>query len=104
MQRPTAVRFLVHGVQFEDGIYTDDGHIEVDFGLDSAFVYEGTKLSLRCREAPSQQHRQAGCFLERCREELCRQRPRAVVGVGRELGAEADRQTAANPVELSLRG
>jgi hypothetical protein len=45
LQRPTAVRFLVHGLQFEDGIYTDDGHIQVDFGLDSAFVYEGTKLS-----------------------------------------------------------
>ncbi len=45
IQRPTAVRFLVHGLQFDDGIYADDGHIEVDFGLDSAFVYEGKQLS-----------------------------------------------------------
>jgi len=45
VQRPSAVRFLVHGVQFDDGIYTDDGHIEVDFGLDSLFVYEGPKVS-----------------------------------------------------------
>ncbi len=45
IQRPSAVRFLVHGVQFDDGIYTEDGHIEVDFGLDSSFVYEGPRLS-----------------------------------------------------------
>lgn len=45
LQRPSAVRFLVHGVQFDDGIYTDDGHIEVDFGLDSSFIYEGRQLS-----------------------------------------------------------
>jgi len=45
VQRPTAVRFLVHGVEFDEGIYTDDGHIEVDFGLDSSFVYETQRLS-----------------------------------------------------------
>ncbi len=45
VQRPAAVKFLVHGVQFDDGIYTDDGHIQVDFGLDSSFVYEGQRLS-----------------------------------------------------------
>ena len=45
VQRPSAVRFLVHGVQFDDGIYTEDGHIEVDFGLDSSFVHEGRQLS-----------------------------------------------------------
>jgi len=45
VQRPSAVKFLVHGVQFDDGIYTDDGHIQVDFGLDSSFLYEGQHLS-----------------------------------------------------------
>jgi hypothetical protein len=45
VQRPTAVRFLVHGLEFDEGIYTDDGHIQVDFGLDSSFVYEGAHLS-----------------------------------------------------------
>jgi len=45
VQRPVAVRFLVHGVQFDDGIYSEDGHIEVDFGLDSSFVYEGSRLT-----------------------------------------------------------
>lgn len=45
VQRPVAVRFLVHGVEFDEGIYTDDGHIEIDFGLDSSFVHEERKLS-----------------------------------------------------------
>ena len=45
VQRPVAVRFLVHGVEFDEGIYSEDGHIEVDFGLDSSFVYEGTRLT-----------------------------------------------------------
>src|ERR1019366_7767270 len=45
VQRPVAVRVLVHGVQFEEGIYSEDGHVEVDFGLDTSFVYEGLQLS-----------------------------------------------------------
>jgi hypothetical protein len=45
VQRPVAVRFLAHGVQFDEGIYSEDGHVEVDFGLDTSFVYEGLKLS-----------------------------------------------------------
>jgi hypothetical protein len=45
VQRPVAVRFLVHGVQFDDGIYSEDGHIEVDFGLDTLFVHEELKIS-----------------------------------------------------------
>jgi len=45
VQRPVAVRFLVHGVQFDDGIYSEDGHVEVDFGLDTSFVYEGLELT-----------------------------------------------------------
>src|SRR5271166_4153677 len=45
VQRPVAVRFVVHGVQFDEGIYADDGHMEVDFGLDTPFLFEGLQLS-----------------------------------------------------------
>ncbi len=45
VQRPIAVRFIVHGTQFDEGIYVDDGHIEVDFGLDTPFLFEGLELS-----------------------------------------------------------
>jgi len=50
VQRPIAVRFIVHGVQFDEGIYTDDGHIEVDFGLDTPFLFEGLDLSKQSEE------------------------------------------------------
>ena len=45
IERPTAVKFLVHGVQFEEGIYAEDGHIQVDFGLDAPFLFEGIRLT-----------------------------------------------------------
>jgi hypothetical protein len=45
VQKPIAVRFLVHGVQFDEGIYTEDGHIEGDFGLDTSFIYEEREIS-----------------------------------------------------------
>ena len=50
VQRPVAVRFVVHGVQFDEGIYADDGHIEVDFGLDTPFLFEGLQLSAKNEE------------------------------------------------------
>ena len=43
--RPTKVDFLMNGVEFEDGVYRDRGHIEIDFGLDFPFLYEERKLS-----------------------------------------------------------
>ncbi len=51
VQRPVAVRFLVHGVQFDEGIYTDDGHIEGDFGLDSSFIYDERELTVQGERA-----------------------------------------------------
>ena len=45
VQRPAAVKFLVHGVQFDEGTYAEDGHIEVDFGLDMPFLFEGLRLT-----------------------------------------------------------
>ncbi len=45
VERPVAVKFLVHGVEFEEGTYTDDGHIQVDFGLDTPFLFEGIRLN-----------------------------------------------------------
>ena len=50
VQRPIAVRFVSHGLQFDEGIYTDDGHVAVDFGLDTPFLFEGLELSARNEE------------------------------------------------------
>ena len=35
----------MHGVQFDEGIYTEDGHIEGDFGLDTSFIYRRREIS-----------------------------------------------------------
>jgi hypothetical protein len=39
------VRFLVHGVEFEEGVYEHEGHIEVDFGVDSWFLQDDAQLT-----------------------------------------------------------
>jgi hypothetical protein len=42
--QPSLVKFLVHGVEFEEGVYEHEGHIEVDFGIDSRFLQEDAHL------------------------------------------------------------
>lgn len=43
--RPSKVTFLVHGPEFEDGVYRQDGHIQIEFGLDYPFLYEEMELT-----------------------------------------------------------
>jgi hypothetical protein len=40
------VKFLVHGSEFDDGVYEREGHIEVDLGLDSPFLQEDVPLTI----------------------------------------------------------
>ncbi|MBI2677237.1 MAG: hypothetical protein HYX28_00490 [Candidatus Koribacter versatilis] len=40
IDQPMAVTFLVNGTDFHDGAHEDEGHVRVDFGLDSSFLYE----------------------------------------------------------------
>jgi hypothetical protein len=42
---PQTVKIIVHGSEFEDGIYKQAGHIQVDFGLDTPFLYEDMDLT-----------------------------------------------------------
>jgi hypothetical protein len=42
---PVQVRFIAHGPDFEDQIYQQAGHLEVDFGLDTPFLYEEQELT-----------------------------------------------------------
>jgi len=44
-QQPRQVKFLVHGLEFDDQTYRDNGHIQVDFGLDTPFLAEGAELT-----------------------------------------------------------
>jgi hypothetical protein len=39
---PERVRFLAHGSTFDGGTYQDQGHVQVDFGLDTPFLHDET--------------------------------------------------------------
>src|SRR5579885_1916063 len=43
--RPSPVRFIVRGEEFEDGEAGVQGEVQVDFGLDSPFLHEEMQLS-----------------------------------------------------------
>jgi hypothetical protein len=42
---PSLVKFMVQGEEFDDGVYQETGHVEIDFGLDSLFVQENVALT-----------------------------------------------------------
>ena len=43
--RPSPVKFLVYGLEFDDGVYQQEGHLQVDLGLDSPFLQEEVPLT-----------------------------------------------------------
>jgi len=43
--KPLPVSFAVQGEEFEEKAYQQDGHIRVDFGLDSPFLQEAIQLT-----------------------------------------------------------
>ena len=43
--QPSQVKFIVHGTEFDDGSYEQEGHIQVDLGLDSPFLQENVQLT-----------------------------------------------------------
>ncbi len=42
---PSLVKLIVQGEEFDDGIFNETGHLEIDFGLDSLFVPEHIGLT-----------------------------------------------------------
>jgi hypothetical protein len=48
--RPSPVRFVVHAEEFEERIAEEEGHIQVDLGLDSAFLQEQVELTLEAED------------------------------------------------------
>jgi len=43
--QPSQVRFVVHGEEFEDEAYRQEGHVQIDFGFDSLFLQEEVQLT-----------------------------------------------------------
>ena len=37
---PRQVKFIAHGPEFDEGTYQESGHIQVDFGLDTPFLFD----------------------------------------------------------------
>jgi hypothetical protein len=37
---PQRVRFIAMGTEFDDAVHQQDGHIQIDFGLDTPFLHE----------------------------------------------------------------
>ncbi len=44
-QRPVRVKFVVHGPEFDEGVYEQEGHIKIEFGLDSPFLEEEVEMT-----------------------------------------------------------
>lgn len=40
--KPQTVKFIAFGTEFEEGTFQENGHIQVDFGLDAPFLFEET--------------------------------------------------------------
>lgn len=43
--RPQTVKFIAFGTDFEDATYQENGHIQVDLGLDAPFLYEEAEFT-----------------------------------------------------------
>lgn len=44
VQKAHQVRIIAHGTDFEGGIYQENGHIELEFGLDTPFLHDEMDL------------------------------------------------------------
>ncbi len=42
---PRQVQFIAQGLEFDDGAYQETGHIQVDFGLDTPFLFDDLDLN-----------------------------------------------------------
>lgn len=43
--QPASVRFIARGLDFDEGSFQQEGHIQVDFGLDTPFLHEELQLT-----------------------------------------------------------
>jgi hypothetical protein len=49
-QEARAVQIILHGLEFEDATCEENGHIQVDFGLDAPFLFENVDLDPEAAE------------------------------------------------------
>ena len=103
--QPSKVKFLVHGVDFDDGVYIGiEGHVEVDFGIDSPFLQDEVQLDSEAETRVRANVQNVRGFHQQGGEGLRRKWTFAVVRVGGKLCAETDCPTAESAVVLSNGG
>jgi hypothetical protein len=44
-RQPSLIRVTAHGLEFEENAAEEIGHIQIDFGLDTSFLYEEVELT-----------------------------------------------------------
>jgi hypothetical protein len=45
VSEPSPVKFIAQGLEFEEGTFQESGHIQLDLGLDTPFLYEDVELT-----------------------------------------------------------
>src|SRR5277367_2163774 len=48
--QPSRVKFIARALDFDEGAWEQEGHIQVDFGLDSSLLQEGVSLTAEAEE------------------------------------------------------
>jgi len=48
--KPSPVRFIAYGPEFDEGTYEQEGHVEIDLGFDSPFLQEEVQLTAETEE------------------------------------------------------
>ena len=73
--RPQTVKFIAFGTEFEEGTFQENGHIQVDFGLDAPFLFEEADYTSVLEQRIKANVHKVGRLYQRRGEELRHQRP-----------------------------
>ncbi len=93
-KEPSRVTVIGFGPEFDDGAYEQNGHIRVDFGIDTPFLHEEVDLDPAGGLAGQRKCADAGRFYQRRAATLRHLQPSTLVGVGREPRPKTGRPPA----------
>jgi hypothetical protein len=92
--RPQPVTFLVHGLRFDDGLYQQHGHVQLDLGLDLPFAAEEIDLTPEAQARIRQNLQKLVAFSSRVEKDC---------GIsGRVLWSESEDETLAQKLLAKL--
>ena len=63
------VRVIAYGPEFDDGLWAQEGHIRIDFGVDEAFLQEGIRLDEKALRYIEENIRQLIALVEALQQE-----------------------------------